>query len=75
MSFFTKILGDPNERELKRIRPIVDHINSLEDEIHEQSDEDLRAMTAELKQEIENGADLDDLLPEAYALVREASRE
>ncbi len=74
MSFFTKILGDPNERELKRIRPTVEHINSLEDDMRKQSDEDLRSLTAELKQEIENGADLDDLLPEAYALVREASR-
>ena len=74
MSFFTKILGDPNERELKRIRPTVEHINSLEDDMCKQSDEDLRSLTAELKQEIENGADLDDLLPEAYALVREASR-
>jgi preprotein translocase subunit SecA len=72
MSFFTKILGDPNEKELKRIRPIVEHINSLEDEMREQSDEGLRAITGELKQELENGADLDDLLPEAYALVREA---
>src|SRR5271165_3888284 len=74
MSFFTKILGDPNERELKRIRPSVEHINSLEDDMRKQSDEDLRSLTAELKQEVENGADLDDLLPEAYALVREASR-
>jgi preprotein translocase subunit SecA len=74
MSFFTKILGDPNEKELKRIRPVVEHINSLEDEMCKQSDDDLRSLTAELKQEVENGTDLDDLLPEAYALVREASR-
>jgi preprotein translocase subunit SecA len=74
MSFFTKILGDPNEKELKRIRPVVAHINSLEDEMLKQSDDDLRSLTAELKQEVENGTDLDDLLPEAYALVREASR-
>jgi preprotein translocase subunit SecA len=74
MSFFTKILGDPNEKELKRIHPIVAHINSLEDEMSKQSDDGLRSLTAELKQEVENGADLDDLLPEAYALVREASR-
>jgi preprotein translocase subunit SecA len=74
MSFFTKILGDPNEKELKRIRPIVEHINTLEDDLRAQSDDDLRSLTAELKQEVENGADLDDLLPEAYALVREASQ-
>ncbi|PWT72723.1 MAG: preprotein translocase subunit SecA, partial [Chloroflexi bacterium] len=74
MSFFTKILGDPNEKELKRIRPVVEHINSLEDEMRKQSDDDLRSLTAELKQEVENGTELDDLLPEAFALVREASR-
>ncbi len=74
MSFITKILGDPNERELKRIRPIVERINSLEDEMRAQSDEDLRAMTGEFKQELESGAELDDILPEAFALVREASQ-
>ncbi len=74
MSFITKLLGDPNERELKRIRPIVEHISSLEDELRAKSDDDLRAMTGEFKQELERGADLDDLLPDAFALVREASR-
>jgi len=74
MSLITKILGDPNEKELKRIRPIVEHINNLEDEMRAQSDDELRAMTGEFKQELENGADLDDLLPEAFAVVREASR-
>src|SRR5579863_6414796 len=74
MSFFTKILGDPNERELKRIRPIVERINSLEDEMRALSDEDLRGLTPEFKQELENGADLDDILPDAFAAVREAGR-
>ncbi|HEV7127449.1 MAG TPA: preprotein translocase subunit SecA, partial [Ktedonobacterales bacterium] len=74
MSFFTKILGDPNERELKRIRPLVARINSLEDEVKALSDDDLRGMTAEFKQELDNGADLDDLLPDAFAAVREAGR-
>jgi preprotein translocase subunit SecA len=74
MSFITKILGDPNERELKRIRPIVERVSGLEDEMRAQSDEDLRAMTGEFKQELENGAELDDILPEAFALVREAGR-
>jgi preprotein translocase subunit SecA len=74
MSFITKILGDPNERELKRLRPIVERINSLEDEMRAHSDDDLRALTGEFKQELENGAELDDLLPEAFAAVREASR-
>ncbi len=74
MSFITKVFGDPNERELKRLRPIVEHINSLEEEMQALSDEDLRAITGELKQEVENGATLDDILPEAFAAVREAGR-
>ncbi|HEX9067337.1 MAG TPA: preprotein translocase subunit SecA [Ktedonobacterales bacterium] len=74
MNIFTRILGDPNEKELKRIRPIVERINSLEDEMMALSDEDLRAQTAEFKQLLENGSTLDDLLPEAFATVREASR-
>jgi preprotein translocase subunit SecA len=74
MSFFTKVLGDPNERELKRIRPIVEQINSLEDEMQALSGEELRGMTAEFKQELDNGAALDDILPDAFAVVREASR-
>ncbi|HEX8034750.1 MAG TPA: preprotein translocase subunit SecA [Ktedonobacterales bacterium] len=74
MSFLTKILGDPNEKELKRIRPIVAEINNLEDEMRALSDDDLRAKTGEFKQELEQGADLDDILPDAFAVVREASR-
>ena len=74
MSFLTKVLGDPNEKELKKIRPIVEKINGLEDEMRALSDEDLRALTAEFRQELDNGADLDDLLPSAFAAVREASR-
>ncbi len=74
MTFFTRILGDPNEREIKRIRPLVTQINGLEDEMRAMSDEELRGLTAEFKQELENGAELDDLLPQAFAAVREASR-
>ncbi|HEX9056803.1 MAG TPA: preprotein translocase subunit SecA [Ktedonobacterales bacterium] len=74
MSFLTRVVGDPNERELKKIRPIVARINDLEDEMQALSDDDLRGMTADFKQELENGADLDDILPEAFAAVREAGR-
>jgi preprotein translocase subunit SecA len=74
MSFLTKVLGDPNERDLKRIRPLVERINGLEDEIHALSDDELKGMTAEFKQELENGSTLDDILPDAFAVVREASR-
>ena len=73
MSFFNRVFGDPNERELKRLRPIVDHINKLEDEMKALDDAELQGMTAELKQELDNGAALDDILPEAFAVVREAS--
>ena len=74
MSLFTKVFGDPNERELKRIRPIVTQINNLEDEMQALSDEELRGMTTEFKEELANGATLEDILPEAFAVVREASR-
>jgi len=74
MGIFTRVFGDPNERELKRIRPIVARINALEDEMRALADADLRGMTAEFKQELENGAALDDLLPEAFAVAREAGR-
>jgi preprotein translocase subunit SecA len=74
MSFLNRVLGDPNERELKRIQPLVARINDLETEMQGYSDDELRGLTAEFKQEIENGADLDDILPESFAAVREASR-
>jgi len=74
MGIFTKVFGDPNERDLKRIRPIVARINALEDEMRALADEDLRGMTAEFKQELDNGATLDDILPEAFAVAREAGR-
>ncbi|HEX6818759.1 MAG TPA: preprotein translocase subunit SecA [Ktedonobacterales bacterium] len=74
MSFFTKVLGDPNEREIRRLRPLVERINSLEDEMRAMSDDELRSLTGEFKQELERGATLDDLLPDAFAAVREASQ-
>jgi len=69
-----KIVGTKNERELKRIGPIVDRINGLEDKMKNLSDAELRAVTPALKQRIENGEGLDDILPEAFAAVREAGR-
>jgi preprotein translocase subunit SecA len=74
MSILTRILGDPNEKELRKIRPIVEQINGLEDEMRAHSDDELRALTGDFKQELENGASLDDILPDAFAAVREASR-
>ena len=68
------LLGDPNARKLKRYKPDVVEINLLEEEIQPLSDEDLVAKTGEFKQRLEKGESLDDLLTEAFAVVREASR-
>lgn len=68
------LLGDPNKRKLKRYQPDVVEINLLEDEVKALSDQALQAKTAEFKQRIEKGESLDELLVEAFAVVREASR-
>jgi len=69
----TKIVGDANERELKRLQPIVEEINALEPEFERLSAEELRGKTTEFKGRLYAGESLDDLLPEALAAVREAS--
>src|ERR687890_684114 len=69
-----KIFGTQNERELKRLAPIVAEINAKEPEIQSLADEQLRAKTAELRLRYEQGETLDDLLPDAFAVVREAGR-
>ena len=69
----TKIFGSKNERELKRIAPLVDQINSLESEMSSLSDAELSGATARFRQRLDQGAALDELLPEAFAVVREAS--
>lgn len=74
MGFFEKIFGTYSEREVKRIMPIVEKINSLEEEISKLSDKELVAKTPYFKKELENGKTLDDILPEAFAVVREASK-
>ncbi|MFM7324966.1 MAG: preprotein translocase subunit SecA, partial [Nodosilinea sp.] len=68
------LLGDPNARKLKKYRPDVVEINLLEEEIQQLTDEALAAKNAQFKQRLEQGEGLDDLLPEAFAVVREASR-
>ena len=73
LNLLTKVFGSQNERELKRLQPIVDQINALEPAIQALSDEELKAQTAVFKQRIEQGETLDDILPEAFATVREAS--
>jgi preprotein translocase subunit SecA len=73
-SLLAKVFGTQNERELKKIRPIVEAINVLEPSIQALSDVMLREKTPELRQRVANGAPLDDVLPEAFAVVREAGR-
>jgi preprotein translocase subunit SecA len=73
-TILTKIIGTKNERELKGIAPIVQGINALEPSLTGLSDDQLRAKTAEFRQRHANGESLDALLPEAFALVREAGR-
>jgi preprotein translocase subunit SecA len=68
------LLGDPNERKLKKYRNEVVEINLLEDEIQALTDEQLTGKTAEFRQRLENGDSLDDILPEAFAVVREAGK-
>ena len=69
-----KIFGDANEREIKRLMRTVDEINALEPQISQLSDEALRGKTDEFKALLEKGEDIDTLLPEAFAVVREASK-
>ena len=73
-SILKKIFGDPNEKELKQIKVIVDKINSLEKSMESLSSANLAAKTSEFKVRLQKGETLDDLLPEAFAVVREASR-
>ena len=74
MGLFDKIFGTYSEKEVKRIKPIVEKINNLETEIQALSDVELKAKTDYFKQELQNGKTLDDILPEAFAVVREASK-
>src|SRR5467141_2551222 len=74
MSVLTKVLGDPNAREVKRHLERVADISELEPLIEKLTDDELRAKTPELRQRLENGEALDDLLVEAFAVVREAAR-
>ena len=74
MNIFEKIFGTHSDRELKRVEPIVKKIESYRPQMLELSDEELKAKTPEFKARLKNGETLDDLLPEAYAVCREAAR-
>ena len=73
MGLFEKLFGTRSQRELKKIQPTVDKILALEEPYRQLSEEELRGKTAEFKQRLENGETLDDLLPEAFAAIREAA--
>src|SRR5947199_5040962 len=73
-TLLAKVVGTQNDRELKRLRPIVAHVNALEPAITALADEQLRAKTAPFKQRVADGETLDEVLPEAFAVVREAGR-
>jgi len=73
-NLLTKVFGTKHDRELKKLRPILQKVNELEPKIQKLSDDELKAKTPEFKQRIERGESLDDLLPEAFAVVREVSK-
>src|SRR4051812_15568093 len=73
MGIVQKIFGSRNQRELRKLQPIVDRINGLEPTFKAKSDDELKAMTPEFKRRLDKGATLDEILPEAFAVVREAS--
>lgn len=73
MGLFSKIFGTYSDKQIKKIEPIVDQIEALGDEYANMSDGQMRAKTDEFKERLANGETLDDILPEAFALVREAA--
>ncbi len=74
LGLFKKLLKDPNEKELEKIWPIVEKVNSLEAEVQALSDEKLKGKTDEFRQRLAGGETLEDILPEAFAVVREAAQ-
>jgi len=72
-SMLVKVVGTKNERELKKLWPIVERVGEIEPSLSSLSDDRLRAKTGEFKGRLERGESLDQLLPEAFAIVREAS--
>ena len=75
MNMFSKVFGTRSQREVKRIMPLVEKIESLRPDMQKLSDEELRGKTREFKKRLEEGETLDDLLPEAFAVVREVFLE
>jgi preprotein translocase subunit SecA len=74
VKFLTSLFGSRNERLLRQYRRVVERINALEPQFERLSDDELKAKTAEFRQQVANGRSLDDLLPEAFAVVREGGK-
>ena len=74
MNVINKVFGTHSQRELKRIMPIVDKIEAMRNDMMDMEDEQLKGKTKEFKKRLEEGETLDDILPEAFAVVREAAR-
>jgi preprotein translocase subunit SecA len=74
MSLISKIFGDANEKYIKKLQPLIDKINGFEKDFEKISEEGLKEKTKEFKERLANGETLDDILPEAFALVREAAK-
>ena len=73
MGFMEKIFGDLNAKEVKKVEKIVDKIESYDEAMQALSDNELKAKTPEFKERLKNGETLDDILPEAFAVCREAA--
>ena len=73
LNLISRLIKSSNQKELDRIQKIVDKINTLEDHIKKLDDEDFPKKTLEFKEKLKNGKTLNEILPEAFALVREAS--
>ena len=74
MNIFAKIFGSSNERTIRKLRKVVAKINALEPQFEKMKDEELRAKTDELRKRVKDGEKLEDMIPEAFANVREASK-
>jgi len=72
-NILTKVIGSKNERELNKIKPVVEKINAFEPQMQAMNDEQLKTKTGLFKERLNNGESIDDILPEAFATVREAS--
>ena len=74
LNILNKLLGDSNEKALGKLKPILEKVNALEEEFNLLTENELKVYTEKLKVDLSNGSSLDDILPEAFSLVREAAK-